>query len=349
MTATHQHDAGSIARMLAARAPSLARELLPAGRRDGQEWRCGSLAGERGGSLGVRLTGAKAGVWQDFATGETGDALDLVAAVNYRGDRREALRWARQWLGLGNDAAAPTRPATPPPSQPEEDETEQLARVRAAALALWLHAKPALADTPVDHYLKARGIDLSRLGRQPRALRFHPSLHNVESQRTWPAMVAAISGADGAHVATHRTWLATDRAGVWRKAPLQKTKMVLGRMQGGSIRLWRGVSGKSLADAPADDLIVIGEGIETCLSIALAVPEARVLASVSLGNLARIGLPDQIKRVTIAADNDTAPEARRGLVRGQNALMARGLEVRVARSPIGSDFNDALMGFSECG
>jgi Toprim domain len=348
VTATaQQHDAGEIARMLAARTPSLARELLPAGRRDGQEWRCGSLAGERGGSLGVRLTGQKAGVWQDFATGETGDALDLVAAVLYRGDRREALRWSRQWLGLGDSgAAAPLRAATPAPRSSPDDEAEQTARVRAAALALWLAARPTIADTPVDHYLRARGIDLSRLGGQPRALRFHPGLHNVESQRTWPAMVAAISGGDGAHVATHRTWLATDRAGVWRKAPLSKQKMVLGRMQGGSIRLWRGASGRSLSDALPDELIVIGEGIETCLSIVVAVPEARVLASVSLGNLGRIVLPPQIRRVTIAADNDTAPEAKRGLALGQNALMDRGLEVRVARSPIGSDFNDALRSYA---
>jgi hypothetical protein len=344
--AARQHDAGEIARMLAARAPSLARELLPAGRRDGHEWRCGSVAGERGGSLGVRLTGQKAGVWQDFATGETGDALDLVAAVLYRGDRREALCWSRQWLGLGDGAVAPRQAAAARSVDVRDDDSAQLARTRAAALALWLAARPAVADTPVDHYLRARGIDLSRLGRQPRALRFHPSLHNVESQRTWPAMVAAVSGADGAHVATHRTWLAADRAGVWRKAPLEKTKMVLGRMQGGSIRLWRGASGKSLSDAPPDDFVVIGEGIETCLSIALAMPEARVLASVSLGNLGRIALPPQIRRVTIAADNDTAAEAKRGLVLGQNALMARGIEVRVARSPVGSDFNDALVGFA---
>jgi hypothetical protein len=333
--------------MLAARAPALARELLPAGRRDGQEWRCGSVAGERGGSLGVRLTGQKAGVWQDFATGETGDALDLVAAVLYRGDRREALRWSRQFLGLGDAGVAePRRAAQPVADRSQDDEAEQLARMRAAALALWLAAKPNVAGTPVDHYLRARGIDLGRLGRQPRALRFHPALHNVESQRSWPAMVAAISGGDGTHVATHRTWLAADRAGVWRKAPLQKQKMVLGRMQGGSIRLWRGASGKSLSEAPDDDLVVIGEGIETCLSVALGVPEARVLASVSLGNLGRIALPPQIKRITIAADNDTAPEAKRGLALGLNALMARGLEVRIARSPVGSDFNDALMGCS---
>lgn len=346
MSAALRHDAGEIARMLAARAPQLVRELLPAGKRDGQEWRCGSVGGERGSSMGVHLTGQKAGVWMDFATGETGDALDLVAAVNYRGDRREALRWARSWLGLGSDAAAaPVRAAVPASQDENRSADDGAARLRAAALAMWLSAKPSIAGTPVDLYLQGRGIHLARLGRQPRALRFHPSLHNTESQRTWPAMVAAISGADGAHVATHRTWLTTDAAGRWGKAPLAKSKMVLGRMQGGSIRLWRGASGKSLADAPTGDLVVIGEGIETCLSIAQAVPEARVIASISLGNLGGIALPDQIRAVTVAADNDANPQARVGLSRALNMLMERGLEVRVARSPIGSDFNDAMVAF----
>lgn len=344
-TQTRSYDARDIARMLAGRASQLASELLPGGKRDGHEWRCGSLGGERGQSLGVHLTGEKAGVWMDFATGECGDALDLVAAVNYRGDKGEALKWARSWLGLGGDAPVTRAAVAPRPTRAPDDSGEgEIARVRAAALAMWLQAKPTIADTPVDFYLRGRGIDLSRLGRQPRALRFHPGLYNSESQRTWPAMVAAISGIDGTHVATHRTWLAVD-AGRWRKAPLRKAKMVLGRMQGGSIRLWRGASGKSLSDAPADDLVVLGEGIETCLSIALAVPEARVLAGISLGNLAAIVLPQQLRSLTLAAENDTAPEALRGFIRAQNAQMARGLDVRVARSPIGTDFNDALVGF----
>ena len=36
--------------------------LFPNGRREGAEWRCGSVQGEPGKSLGVHLAGAKAGV-----------------------------------------------------------------------------------------------------------------------------------------------------------------------------------------------------------------------------------------------------------------------------------------------
>lgn len=57
----------------------LARWWLPRGRREGHEWKCGSLSGEPGGSLSVNLT---SGVWKDFSTGESGqDPVSLWAAV----------------------------------------------------------------------------------------------------------------------------------------------------------------------------------------------------------------------------------------------------------------------------
>ena len=62
--------AGDISRQLAARVDGLVRDLLPGGHREGHEWRCGSVAGEPGNSLGVHLTGSKAGVWSDFSAGQ---------------------------------------------------------------------------------------------------------------------------------------------------------------------------------------------------------------------------------------------------------------------------------------
>ena len=73
--------AADVARALAERLEALVRELLPDGRREGHEWLVGNVHGERGSSLGVHLSGPKTGVWCDFATGESGDALDLVKAV----------------------------------------------------------------------------------------------------------------------------------------------------------------------------------------------------------------------------------------------------------------------------
>jgi twinkle protein len=111
-------DIVTVKRMLADRAQSVSEMLLPNGRKEGQEWRAGSTGGEKGQSLGVHLSGAKAGVWQDFSTGEGGDLLDLWIAVK-GGTLPEALDAARNWLGLSRPepyrqpARTYTRPKKP--------------------------------------------------------------------------------------------------------------------------------------------------------------------------------------------------------------------------------------------
>lgn len=92
-------DITEIKRMLSDRAQAVAEMLLPGGRKDGTEWRAGSTAGEKGQSLGVHLSGQKAGVWQDFQSGEGGDLLDLWVACK-GGTLSEALDSARAWLGV---------------------------------------------------------------------------------------------------------------------------------------------------------------------------------------------------------------------------------------------------------
>lgn len=344
-----RHDAAELSRLLAARIIALASDLLPHGKRDGHEWRCGSLGGEQGSSLAVHLSGQRAGVWSDFASGEAGDALDLVAAVRFSGDRRAAMAWAREWLALPNTGGMSTgnemRPAAAPPpgvEQPAGLDAETLAR-RRGALRLFLAAQAKLAGTPAAFYLAGRGIDLAELGRQPGCLRYAPSLPNQESERSWPALVAAITDATGAHVATHRTWLAQNAAGTWVKAPLCNPKMTLGRYAGGCIRLWRGASGRPLAQARAGELVVIGEGIETCLSVVVACPELRVLCAVSIANMTRIELPASVSEVILLADNDAEHSAAAGALSRVVAHLAKGDRlVRLARSPFGKDFNDAL-------
>jgi hypothetical protein len=100
-------DISAVSAMLASRISTLAPQLLPNGYRDKDEWRCGSVAGERGQSLGMHLTGDKAGIWSDFAGGPGGDALDLVAYVLFSGNPSKAYCWALDWLGLGGHQAPP--------------------------------------------------------------------------------------------------------------------------------------------------------------------------------------------------------------------------------------------------
>lgn len=114
-----------IKRELAARAQSVAEMLLPGGRKDGTEWRAGSTGGEKGQSLGVHLTGQKAGIWSDFATGESGDLLDLWCAC--RGMQLpDAIEAARIYLGIERQELVReprktyTRPARPQCGAPRD-------------------------------------------------------------------------------------------------------------------------------------------------------------------------------------------------------------------------------------
>jgi hypothetical protein len=347
-----------VAALLAGRIDALAPELLAGGKRKGREWRAGSLAGEAGQSLGVHLTGAKAGVWCDFASGETGDALDLVAQVLFRGDKSEALKWSRRWLGLedGDPAAMATarRQAEQRRAVADKQAAEDEERRRRGALAMWLEARP-IEGTPAEAYLRGRGIDLRALGHVPAALRFHPALYCREADMKLPAMVAAIGAPDGRHVATHRTFLAPvagswasplppHQAGQWGKAKLREAKLTYGTYAGGFIRLTRGASQRAWREMRGDETVAFAEGIETALSVAVLVPEWRVAASVSLSNLKRVQLPPTVRRLVVCADRDP-PDSRatEALAQALRALPAQGAEVFVVRPdhPF-KDWNDQL-------
>lgn len=101
-------NAREVSERMAHEAAAIAAYLLPGGKKAAGEWKAGSVGGEPGQSLSVRLTGAKAGVWKDFATGESGDLLDLWAAV--RGlSVGEALADAKSYLGIRD--TMPEKPA----------------------------------------------------------------------------------------------------------------------------------------------------------------------------------------------------------------------------------------------
>lgn len=330
---SHLHSIAEIVAMLQAQIQPLVAELLPAGRREGAEWRVGSLAGEPGRSLGVHLRpGPKCGVWCDFCTGESGDVLALIAHVRCGGDRAEAVRWARRWLGLAAGSKGDTpRPAPPPSTAAPAGEAVDAAK---AGKALWLSGRP-IAGTPAEAYLAGRGIALAALGRVPGALRYTDDAWCSERQCRAPAMLACIVRGSEI-VACHRTFLARGADGVWRKAALRAAKKVLGPMGGGAIPVWRGASHRPLAEASADETVAITEGIEDALTVALFMPDWRVLAAVSLSNMADVQLPATVSRVVLVFDRDGENQAaRRGRERAIALHQRAGREVRVVVPPEG--------------
>lgn len=322
MFASTDHSAGELARRLAERAEQLAPELLPNGVRSGRYWRVGSLAGEPGQSLVVNLWGDKQGFWYDFSAAKGGDMLDLVAQTRGEGQLGAALDWARQWLSLPARAAPPPRHhnTARQGARPADDPNYTRSIVQ-----VWAEdALPLTLEDPVARYLEGRAIDIAPLiggayGHRMSPLRFHPALPNSETGRAWPAMVAAISGGaelGGRVTAIHRTWLDIHDDGFVDKAPIPSredrsgAKMTLGPYRGGAIRLWRGQSGKPWAEAPEDDTLMIGEGLEDTLSGIVAWPQWRAACAVALSSMLSLEVPPQIGRIVILGQNERAHRLR---------------------------------------
>lgn len=350
-------DIGHIVSMLGDRMPSLCAELLPAGTRGGGEWRVGSIAGEPGSSLMVHLSGAKAGVWCDFAAhskgardGQAGDALDLVAQVLFRGDKRQAVAWARRWLGIDHLPPEAMEYQRRQAAAKKRNAAKEDADKARAAFGIFIGAQKRIQGTPAERYLQARGIDFAALGRLPGALRFNPALADAETGCFWPTLVAGISDPSGRIVAVHRTFLEVHGDGRVTKAPLDEPKQSLGRYVGGCIRLWRGATGKSLHEAEPGEWCIVGEGIEDVATAVMEKPELRAVVGVSLSNMGSIILPPAIEGVILLGQNDPELNAL-GQPHPSRALFARavahfqkmGKRVKIARPPEGTkDLNELL-------
>jgi hypothetical protein len=141
-------------------------------------------------------------------------------------------------------------------------------------------------------------------------------------------MVALVTrGGDDAALGVHRTFLAHDGCD---KAPVNPTKMMLGPCRGGAVRL-----------ADAGDRLMVGEGIETALAAMQATGEP-AWAALSTSGLRALDLPAFVREVIVLADGDDAGEAaaRSAAIRWAGERR----RVRIARPPMGSDFNDLLIG-----
>src|SRR5262245_1972826 len=112
-------SAAEIARRLTQNAEAVCRHYLSNGRREGRIWRVGDIDNTPGRSMAVRLTGpddgpGACGHWTDFATGEHGDLLDVIARTCRLGSFRDVLDEARRFLSLPQPEAPLPMPRLPP-------------------------------------------------------------------------------------------------------------------------------------------------------------------------------------------------------------------------------------------
>ncbi|MER8403127.1 DNA primase, partial [Mesorhizobium sp. M1348] len=158
-------------------------------------------------------------------------------------DFRDVADEARRFLSL---------PRAEPYGTPKPVRTPVPAGSPEAARRLFAMSQP-IRRTLVETYLRNRGI---RTVRDAGSLRFHPRCYYRPEgdgpTETWPAMIAAVTDLEGRITGAHRTWLALDGSG---KAPVDTPRRAMGGLLGHAVRF-----------GAADDVLAVGEGIETMLS-----------------------------------------------------------------------------------
>lgn len=311
-----------LAQRLARQAEAVCRHYLANGRREGRYWMIGDVRNTPGRSMFVRISGVDGGrgtvgKWTDAATGEHGDLLDVIRHTCGLVDFKDVADEARTFLSMPHpelDRPHDSERKSPPPTGSPE-----------AARRLVGMSQP-ISGTPVETYLRIRGItDL----RGTASLRFHPRCYYRPDEHspteTWPAMIASVTDLAGRIAGAHRTWLAPDGSD---KAPIATPRRAMGDLLGHAVRF--GVVGEVMA---------AGEGIETMLSLRMALPTMPMAAALSAAHLSAIQFPDTLRRLYIALDNDPAGDrAMATLIERANAAAIEAVVV----SPRLGDFNEDL-------
>lgn len=292
-----RHEASELACRLGRQAEAVCRHYLYHGKRQGSYWRVGDASNAPGQSLFVRLTASRAGPagkWQDAATGEFGDLLDLIRIRQGLHDFNAVLAEARRFLSLPQ--AHVRSPSTASPAAPWRRAVPSVD----AARRLFAMSRP-VEGTLAATYLSHRGITkVHALA----ALRFHPRcFYRSQTQDRacpWPALIAAVTDQAGAITGLQRTWLACDGSD---KAPLEVPRKALGHLLGNAVRFAACCTGQA-----SGDVMLAGEGLETVLSVRDLLPDMAMLAAGSAAHLGALAFPPRLRRLYVLDDGDEAAD-----------------------------------------
>jgi hypothetical protein len=329
---------------------AIAAELLPNGREECGYWRTGSIADEPGQSLAVTLTGPDQGMWCDHACRSTreggGDIIQLVEQAAFRGDRGQAIAWLKSRLGLDGldpgrlrklqaEAAAEPRPAGPRGGRG--------ARAQAPG-ARHVASRASRSAARRSSSICAAGASISACWADARLPRLRPRALLQGSG----AQAAGDAGGGGRpDRAAHRDAPHLARAGRPRRLDQGRPRGAEEGARPVHGRVHPAVEGhggrQEHGRAPPGPTSGRAKGSRTA-SAAMAKPELRVVAAVTLGNLGAIELPDQVGRFVIIGQRDTHRKTLEALERAIGAQQERGREVWLTPPPAGGfkDVNEAL-------
>ncbi len=272
-------EAKRLKRKLGEIALHICKRFLWNGDRVGDFWRVGNIYNEKGGSCWVRINGPSdlLGSWGDYNDeGSGGDLLDFLQERLGLPDVRDAMDEARLLLSEPRYEHAV--------KEPSHDLSPAKKRDNARSL---FDRSNALIGSAGETYLRARGI---RCVNHP-AIRFHPRARyrdRAQHFREGQALVARVTGPKNEFLGVHRTWFAVKEG-----QPKAIERKMMGPTLGGAVYL--GGTG---------DIALLGEGLESTLSLDRVLPGIRLFASLSTSGMRNWVIPPSIKAVLVAVDRD---------------------------------------------
>ena len=293
-------------------AESLARGLN--GRRNGSGWLCrcpvpghvdkhpSLRINERDGKVLIKC-------WSGCSQG------DVIAVLKHRG----------LWQGhRGNGVCSSSKTSDATSNTAASDKPRD-------PMKPWRNASPFIRGTPVDAYLKARGLEIT--DDEALSLRYAPLWH-WPTQSTWPAMVAAVALADGTDCASHMTFVRPDGSG---KAPIERPRLFAAGGKTAGAGVWFGKAN------PGHEFIV-AEGVEFTLSAMRIFNVTAGVAALSAGGIRELILPAAARCVRIFPDHDELGQSLSAAHEAARRWRAEGRTVAATMSPeIGMDANDVWL------
>jgi putative DNA primase/helicase len=203
-------------------------------------------------------------------------------------------------------------------------------RQRFMAVKIWNAAIPGEWSPQLKRYLESRGITITPAP----SLRWTPKTWHSTTPETgieYPAMIAKIINIDDKLIAIHKTYLTPDGSA---KVSGIQDKEYLAPVAGGAVRL---------APLDPDRALIVGEGIETTLSL-MHLRGLPGWAALSTSGLENLILPREAKRVLIGVDHDRNGAGEWAARKAGQRWLDEGREVRLAIPTGFGDWNDVLRG-----
>jgi len=290
----------------------------------------------RWGSKGSFCLNLDKMLWKDHETTEGGKGLVSLYQTLYKiKDWKEAVQELSSRYGAGKED--PFNAIEQKPLKKTREWTQQ-DKINYACKAYFkaIPTQGTLAET----YLKTyRGLN----GEIPADFRFSPMVKHLHTKKLLPALIAPIRDKEGKMTGIVRIFLNSDgskykdtyidASGKIRKAA---DKANLGCVGEGAVVVQKGA---------LETTVYVAEGIETALSVAKAIPNQTVLASLSVEQFKKIAFNSETQKIVICADRDESHSKTFDTVtKAIDHHLHQGKRVFIAipDSKIKCDFNDVI-------